>query len=62
MNVVLKIKPEAAGANDFFVNTSNTMYAYYKSGTLTFSDNKTMTDLFNPYLAKKDGKVFLTYM
>jgi hypothetical protein len=62
MNVVLKIKPEATGSNDFFVNTNNTMYAYYRSGTLTFSDNKTMTDLFNPYLVKKDGKVFLTYM
>ena len=62
MNVILKIKPEAVGAKDFFVNTNNTMYAYYNYGTLTFSDNKTMTDLFNPYLAKKDGKVFLTYM
>ena len=45
MNVILKIKPEAVGAKDFFVNTNNTMYAYYNSGTLTFSDNKTMTDL-----------------
>ena len=62
MNVILNIKPEAVGANDFFVNTNNTLYAYYKSGTLTFSDNKTMTDLFNPYLVKKDGKVYLTYM
>ncbi len=62
MKVVLKIKPEAMGAKDFFVNTNNTIYAYYNSGTLTFSDNKTMTSLFNPYLVKKDGKVFLTYM
>jgi hypothetical protein len=62
MKVVLKIKPEALGAKDFFVNTTNTLYAYYNSGTLTFSDNKTMTDLFNPYLVKKEGKVYLTYM
>ncbi len=62
MKVVLTLKPETIGAKDLFVNTNNTMYAYYNSGTLTFSDNKTMTDLFNPYLVKKDGKVFLTYM
>ena len=58
MNVILNIKPEAVGASDFFVNTNNTLYAYYKSGTLTFSNNKTMTDLFNPYLVKKDGRSF----
>ena len=62
MKVVLTLKPETIGAKDLFVNTNNTMYAYYNSGTLTFSDNKTMTDLFNPYLVKKDGKIYLTYM
>jgi hypothetical protein len=47
---------------NLFVNTSNTAYAGYNYGTLTFSDKKTLSELFNPYLTKSDGKVFLTYM
>ena len=62
MNVVLTLKSEAIGAKDLFVNTNNTKYAFYNSGTLTFSDNKTLTELFNPYLVKTDGKVYLSYM
>jgi hypothetical protein len=62
MNVVLTLKQEAIGAHNLFVNTNNTKYAFYNSGTLTFSDNSTLTDLFNPYLVKAEGKVFLSYM
>ena len=62
MKVVLTLKSQAVGAKDLFVNTNNTKYAYYNSGTLTFSDNTTMTELFNPYLVKTDGKVYLAYM
>ena len=51
-----------SGLKDLFVNSNNTKYAFYNSGTLTFSDNTTMTDLFNPYLVKADGKVYLSYM
>jgi hypothetical protein len=53
---------DAMGTKNVFVNTNNTKYAVYGSGTLTFSDNTTMTDLFNPYLVKVDGKVYLSYM
>jgi len=62
MKVIFNLKQEAIGATNLFVNTNNTKYAYYNSGTLSFSDNTTMTDLFNPYLVKTDGKIFLTYM
>lgn len=47
---------------NLFINSSNTRYATYNYGTLTFSDNKTLSELFNPYLIKTDGKVYLTYM
>jgi hypothetical protein len=59
---LFQIKPEAFGAEKLYLNSSNTKYAYYNSGTLFFSDNTTMAELFNPYLVKADGKVFLTYM
>ena len=62
MKVVLTLKQEAIGAHDLFVNSNNTRYAFYNSGTLTFSDNTTMTELFNPYLLKTEGKVYLSYM
>ena len=45
-----------------FVNSSNSRYAGYNYGTLTFSDKTTLSELFNPYLIKSDSKVFLTYM
>jgi hypothetical protein len=61
-NTVMSIKPEAFGSEKLYVNSTNTKYAYYNSGTLFFSDNTTMAELFNPYLVKVDGKVFLAYM
>lgn len=61
-NTILSIKPEAFGAEQLFVNTANTKYAWYSYGTLTFSDNTTLSDLFTPRLVKADGQVFLVYM
>ena len=61
-NVLLTLKPDAAGAENLFVNTANTGYAYYNYGTLTFSEEKTMSELFNPHLVKVDNKVNLAYM
>jgi hypothetical protein len=62
MKVIFTLKPEAVGAKDMFVNANNTKFAWYNSGTLTFSDNTTMTELFNPFLSKTDGKIYLNYM
>jgi hypothetical protein len=53
---------EMQGSNKLFVNTSNTKYAYYDYGTLTFSDKSTLTDCFNPHLEKISGQVYLVYM
>jgi hypothetical protein len=61
-NAVMKIPETKNSSYDLFVNSSNTRYATYSYGALTFSDNTTLSDLFNPYLIKVDGKVYLTYM
>ena len=45
-----------------FVSEDNSRYATYSYGTLTISDGKVLSELFNPYLIKTDGKVYLTYM
>jgi hypothetical protein len=58
---IMALKPEFAGGNNLFVSTSNARSASYNYGTLTFSDNTSLSDLFNPYLLKTDGKVFLAY-
>ena len=60
--VLLTLKPEALGNEGLFVNTSNTKYAYYKFGTLTFNDGTTMSEMFNLHLMKAGGQVYLAYM
>ena len=45
-----------------YISSDNSRYACYNYGTLTFSDNKTLTELFNLRLIKVDGKIFLAYM
>ncbi len=59
---VMKLSQNNYNTDGLFVNSSNTRYASYKYGALTFSDNTALSDLFNPYLKKTDGKVYLTYM
>jgi hypothetical protein len=54
-----------SGYYDFkntFISSDNSKYATYSYGTMTMSDGKKLSDLFNPYLIKTDGKVFLAYM
>jgi hypothetical protein len=60
--VLLTLKPDASGAKDLFVNTTNTKYAFYNYGTLTFSDGTVMSELFNPHLVKISGQVYLAYI
>ena len=45
-----------------FISSDNSRYACYSYGTLTFSDGKTLSELFNPTLIRENGKVFLAYM
>jgi hypothetical protein len=59
---LITIKPELAMSENLFINSSNTIYATYQYGTLTFSDNKTLSELFNLRMVKADGKIFLAYM
>ena len=60
--VLLTLKSDENGAKDLFVNTNNTKYAIYNYGTLTFNDGTTLPNLFNPYLIKISGQVYLAYM
>jgi hypothetical protein len=60
--VLLTLKPEAQGNEGLFVSTDNTKYAFYKFGTLTFSDGKTMSDMFNLHLMKAGSQSYLAYM
>jgi hypothetical protein len=59
---VLTLKPEVVGGGELFINTDNTKYAVFDYGKLTFSDKTALPDLFNPYLTKVDGKIYLAYM
>jgi hypothetical protein len=62
-NKVISLKTEHLGSNGIFINTSNTKYAYVSYGELMFSDNsKKLNGLFNPYLMKSEGKIYLAYM
>ncbi len=58
---VVALKNEHIGAENIFVKSDNSNYAIYNYGTITFSDGKTLTDLFNPFLIKS-GQVYLSYM
>jgi hypothetical protein len=53
---------ESQNREGLFVNSTNTKYAYFNYGTLTFSDNTKLSELFGPDLVKVDGKIYLAYM
>jgi hypothetical protein len=61
-NKVITIKPEYLGVSTIFINTANTKYAVEGYGTLSFSDNTNLSNLFNVRFIKTDGKVYLAYM
>jgi hypothetical protein len=61
-NLIFTLKPSQGEVQKIFVNSDNTKYATFGYGTLTFSNKTTLTELFNPSLAKADGKVWLSYM
>jgi hypothetical protein len=47
---------------DFFLSSDNSKSAFYSYGTLTMSDGRKLSELFNPLLMKAEGKIYLTYM
>lgn len=59
---LMTLKSQHIGSRNIFINSANTAYATYNYGTLSFSDGKTLTDLFNPHLMKTNGQVYLAYM
>jgi len=61
-NTLITLPQNYYNTEDLFLNSSGTKYATYKYGTLTFSDNTSLSELFNPNITKTDGKIYLTYM
>lgn len=61
-NILISLESEHVGIDNIFINSANTSYAAYGSGTLYFGKNKTMSDLFNPYLVKSGSKIQLAYL
>jgi hypothetical protein len=59
---LIKLPPGTYVSNEFFLKSDNSKYATYLNGTLTFSDKTTLSELFNPYIMKSEGKVYLSYM
>ncbi|HLN56498.1 MAG TPA: hypothetical protein VK207_10920 [Bacteroidales bacterium] len=59
---LITVKQQDIGNEKIFVNSANTVYASYADGTITLSDGKSLSDLFNPHLVKADGKTWLAYM
>jgi hypothetical protein len=50
------------GTTNLLINSTNTRYAIYNDGVLTFSDKTKLTQLFAPHLVQADGKIWLAYM
>lgn len=61
-NKLMTMKQEDIGNEKVFVNSGNTVYAVYRSGTLSMSDGKSLSELFNPQLVQSAGKTYLAYM
>jgi hypothetical protein len=61
-NTLVNLSRDSNNSKDLFLNSSGTKYATYKYGTITFSDNTSISGLFHPRQTKTDGKVYLTYM
>jgi hypothetical protein len=59
---LITIKPEIIGGGQLFVNADNSKYAVFDYGKLSFSDKTALTDMFNPYLVKENGKIYIAYM
>jgi hypothetical protein len=61
-NLLFTVKQSRGEAQKTFLSSDNKKYATYTFGTLSFSDNTQLSDLFNPALVSADGKVWLSYM
>jgi hypothetical protein len=59
---LITLKQQDFGNADIWVNSGNSAYASYTDGTLTISDGRTLSELFNPHLTGSGGKVWLEYM
>lgn len=56
------LKSDQYGADKIYLSSDNKRLAVYGSGTLVFSDNTNLTELFSPMLGKADGNAYLSYL
>jgi hypothetical protein len=59
---ITTLKPEAIGSDVLFVNANGNRHAWYKYGTLTFSDGLTVAEMFNPHIVSSAGSQWLAYL
>jgi hypothetical protein len=60
--MIFDLSTARCGPDNVFIKSDNSAYACYDSGTLTISDGRKLTDLFNPHLMKQDGKIYIAYL
>lgn len=60
--VLFTLNQDAQRSQNCYVNSSNSKYAWYNYGTLTFSDGTVIAELVNPRLIKTNGQVYIAYM
>ncbi len=61
-NAIINLQANTVGNPNIFVNAANTKYATYSYGTISMSDGKNLSNLFNPHLIKSGSQVYLAYM
>lgn len=61
-NTIFNIDHDLYNSSQFFISSDNKRLAGYNYGTLTFSDKKTLSGMFNPHLIKANGQVYLEYL
>jgi hypothetical protein len=59
---LFNLEPETSSATAIFINSDNTKLASFKYGTLTFADKTSSSGMFNPYLTRVNGQVYLAYL
>ncbi len=61
-NTLVTLKENEVSAEKIFINSDNTKYAFYKFGTLSFSDKTQLSELFSPHFLNQNGSINIAYL
>jgi hypothetical protein len=61
-NMIMAIDQSSFNPDEFFISSDNSNYARYNYGTITFKNESTLPEVFNPHWLKADGKLYIAYM